>query len=440
MEVTKDNINHLIHLISDDPSTFADNLNKLHRVISEYIAKNSEEPDIFNYIEHYCSLCFNSDFSSSSICEVGFTGLLNSLKLFFLITKSFPTEKYYNIIAFFFRIPENKYLIRLLCEACSIYSDLRYYTIKYILKVKNINLTSNIDFLTNLNISEIENSMNRFFVLKKDEDSNSKISDRKAHRVLFNNYINFVVSESPKFNDSDHRKILNYINSEVMCFMTRPSLLSDYFYSSFHRSFSIGVLSLNGLFYLMRRHNIECSNFYEKLLQLLVPDVFACSTQKTKLLKLLPIFMKSTHLSDAAFASILKRISNLSLGSSTHSLKWIIPFIYNGLKNKSRLRNMIHCSDNHADWNDKYQPKSDIEATNAEKSCLWELESLTKHYYFPISSSLKIFKERLVRPPYNLSKEFFASDENLIYLLHEELKHKWSKKPPTQLKYISAIF
>ena len=143
--------------------------------------------------------------------------------------------------------------------------------------------------------------------------------------------------------------------------------------------------------------------------------------------------MKSTALSDAACASIMKRISRLALGASPASLKWIVPFLYNQLKQRPQLRGMIHRSK--CGTEDPYNPELGAEKSRAEESCLWELEALGRHYY--AGRSIGIFKERMVRPPYNLCKSLEA--ESVSDLLRLELGHRWTKKPPTQLVIPSEL-
>ena len=60
---------------------------------------------------------------------------------------------------------------------------------------------------------------------------------------------------------------------KVMPHLTRPLLLTDFLVNSYNVGGVISVLSLGGVFALIRDHNLEYPDFYAKLYALFTPDV-----------------------------------------------------------------------------------------------------------------------------------------------------------------------
>ena len=425
----------------DDLKPCADLETKLRLSYEVLIKSRTLTEDINRYgdlANKYYMFCISLTYLDEHL-ELGFSSLISFLKIEALGSHMFPVERLYQVLDLLISHPKASHLAKLHGAACSRYSDIRYYTLKYMINSSELKMLFCLEFLESLEIFFIVENIKILYIQIK--ETKNKITDLKLHRTLFTKFIKHLLKprENITMTDREHRKVLGFFDEEKMKFMTRPTLLADYFSESFNNGGLVGLLSLSGLFYLMRKHNLEYPSFYDKLYTLLTPELFAACRYRKRFLKLISTFMRSTHVSDSAYASILKKISKMSLGAPSHSLKWLIPFLYNGMKIKTKLRTMIHNSIQDNDWIDPFDPKKNVELSLAENSSLWELGALEKYHYAPISSSIKIFSDRLVRPPYDLNKSLDENVENSYSILKRELGFKWTKKPPTQLSFSRSI-
>lgn len=411
-------------------------LKNAHHLILKFVKEGKDLDACSDVLDKYYRFCASLTFLQD--LDLGFSSLLSVLRLVGSPAESFPLDRLHQIIEFIFSHPKADQLVKLFGLACSSFSDLRYYSLKYLLKSTTKESGNYLRFLESLDLTAIVDNLHRMYIPL--DNLPSKIADLRIHRGVYTKYVLLILKSSNSFKELEHKKIISLLDEDTMKFMTRPSLLADYFSEAFKNGGLIGLLSLSGLFYLIRKHNLEYKSFYDKLYTLLSPELFGICKYRKRFLKLISVFMRSTHISDCAYGSILKKISELSLGAPPHSLRWIIPFLYNAMKNKPRLRGMIHNDIVEGEWTDPYDPKEGVETSHAEKSSLWEIETIGKHYYGPISSSMKIFSERLVRPPYDLGKSLDENSETLYSILKRELGFKWTKKPPTQLEFAPSIF
>lgn len=413
-------------------------LKSVHSLISIFLKESDDKTSSSAIVDTYYRFCASLTFLEGEL-DLGFSSLLSVLQLVLAAEGEFPLNRLHQVIDFIFLHPKTRELSKLFGKACSAFSDLRYYSLKYLTKCSKDIYESKgfILFFEALDTITIVENMGKVYISL--DVLSSKVTDLKSHRGLYTKFVLHMLKSSKVCKEIDHKKIITLLDENRMKFMSRPSLLADYFSEAFKNGGVVGLLSLSGLFYLMRKHNLEYKSFYDKLYFLLSPELFGLCKYRRRFLKLLTLFMKSTHISDSAYASILKKISKLSLGAPSHSLRWIIPFLYNAMKSKHRLRVMIHNDTDSENWGDPFCSEKGVEESFAEESSLWELEAIGKHHYGPISSAMKIFSERLVRPQYDLNKSLDEAAESLSSILKRELGFKWSKKPPTQLKFASSI-
>lgn len=83
---------------------------------------------------------------------------------------------------------------------------------------------------------------------------------------------------------SDHvlQQLLPELTTTVARRIKNPLALSDFFTKAVDQGGLSGILALQGLFFLVTEHGLEHPEFYERLYNLLVPQVLyivACNTQ-----------------------------------------------------------------------------------------------------------------------------------------------------------------
>ncbi|CCH60239.1 hypothetical protein TBLA_0C04420 [Henningerozyma blattae CBS 6284] len=216
----------------------------------------------------------------------------------------------------------------------------------------------------------------------------------------------------------------------------------------------IPILSLNGLFELMQKCNLNYPDFYTRLYQQLTPNLIH-SKYKQRFFRLLDLFLSSSHLSGNLIASFIKKLSTLTLEAPPSSIIIIIPFIYNLLKkhptcmilihnpmfisspfdDMEKVQNLKNLKNSYVDPFDTNE--SNPELTNAIDSSLWEIHSLINHYHPNISSLAKIFSQPFRKLNYNL-EDFL--DWNYKQLLDSESNRTLKVLPTLEFENFDKLF
>ncbi|KAI9253652.1 CBF/Mak21 family-domain-containing protein [Helicostylum pulchrum] len=109
------------------------------------------------------------------------------------------------------------------------------------------------------------------------------------------------------------------------------------------------------------------------------------------------------YLPAALIAAFIKRMARLSLTAPPAACVIIIPFIYNLLKRHPTCMTLIHTNKAVEEHNDPFDMDNmDPYECKAIDSSLWEVQTLSQHYYANVSTLAKIFGEQFLKPKYNL--------------------------------------
>ncbi|VEU21566.1 DEKNAAC102512 [Brettanomyces naardenensis] len=258
----------------------------------------------------------------------------------------------------------------------------------------------------------------------------SRISDLTKFRSKFEKAWAQIMG-TIKLTPSQYKSILLILHKRIIPFSNNPTRLMDFLTDSYNLGFeekdiSISILALNGLWELMKSYNLEYPNFYSKLYAILTPQLLHLN-YRSRFLRLLDLFMSSTHLSATIVASFIKKLSRLSLTAPAAGVISVIPFIYNLLKRHPTCMLLIHnvedeeskAKEFHDPFNDK---EIDPSKTNALESSLWELETMMNHYHPQVASLAKILSQPFGKNSYNI-EDFL--DWSYQMLLDSELKKKF---------------
>lgn len=203
-------------------------------------------------------------------------------------------------------------------------------------------------------------------------------------------------------NNSQYKTILLILHKRIIPFFARPTKLMDFLTDSYEVGGIISILSLNGLFELIKKYNLDYPNFYLKLYSLFDQDLFHVK-YRSRFLRLADIFLSSTHLPSSLVASFLKKMSRLSLTASPSAIVSIIPFTYNMLKKHPTCMILLQNTSASAGYNDPYDDTEiDPLKTKAIESSLWELETLQSHYHPNVATLARIFSQPFRKQSYNM--------------------------------------
>jgi len=254
----------------------------------------------------------------------------------------------------------------------------------------------------------------------------------RAHQKAFSDcWISFLSLQN--LSETDIKRVLKILHHQVIPHMPDPKILMDFLVDCLDYGGSISVLSLNALFTLMTKHNLDYPDFYTRLYSLLDSSVMH-TRHRPRFFRMLEVFLSSTHLPVNIIASFIKKIARLSLFAPPGAIITVVPFCYNLIKTHPTAMAMLHRvpqNDSGAlkalENNDPFKlDEPDPLKTDAIFSSAWEFVGLRSHYLSSISTLFKVFQESFDKPKYDL-EDFL--DHTYSSLIETELS-RVVKKPP----------
>lgn len=277
-------------------------------------------------------------------------------------------------------------------------------------------------FINELNTEELndvsnEQTFSKFLTIMKEKLTLFESDDEKIAKTfvtnlpsIVNNQVHFKSTFETKWlyflnrelNNNQYKTILLILHKRIFPFFSTPTKLMDFLTDSYEVGGIISILSLNGLFELIKKYNLDYPNFYEKLYSLFDQDLFHMK-YRSRFLRLTDVFLSSTHLPSALIAAFLKKMARLSLNSSPSAIVSIIPFTYNMLKKHPTCMILLHNTSASDDYTDPFDDsEKDPLKTKAIESSLWELETLQTHYHPNVATLAKIFSQPFRKQSYNM--------------------------------------
>ncbi|KAG2211667.1 hypothetical protein INT47_008764 [Mucor saturninus] len=233
-----------------------------------------------------------------------------------------------------------------------------------------------------------------------------------------------------------YKKILLILHKRILPHMAEPKILMDFLTDSFNVGGAVSLLALNGLFTLITEHGLDYPDFYKKLYSLLDRNLMHVK-YRSRFFRLLELFLSSAYLPAALIASFIKRMARLSLTAPPAACVIIIPFIYNLFKRHPTCMCLIQSSSEVQEANDPFDmDEMDPYECKAIDSSLWEVQTLSQHYYANVSTLAKIFGEQFLKPKYNL-EDFL--DHTYATFFTTEIDRKRKKEPALAIGKPSAV-
>eukprot|EP01063_Lacrimia_lanifica_P009249 TRINITY_DN16257_c0_g1_i1.p1 TRINITY_DN16257_c0_g1~~TRINITY_DN16257_c0_g1_i1.p1 ORF type:complete len:490 (+),score=226.32 TRINITY_DN16257_c0_g1_i1:72-1541(+) len=206
--------------------------------------------------------------------------------------------------------------------------------------------------------------------------------------------------------------LLDSMHEAIIPYLPTPLVLFDFLSDSYEEGGLAGILALNSLFILMIEHGLEFPAFFEKLYQLLTPDVCVMK-QRGRFFDLVGKFLGSVGLSAAHLAGFVKRMCRLSLHAPTPAVFFLMTLVKVVLLRNPQLMVLIHRERktlpdgeegeeggstiwDGVDPYDAAAPKPE-ESRAIDSSC-WELRALLEHFNPTIASTAKELLEELKAP------------------------------------------
>lgn len=240
-----------------------------------------------------------------------------------------------------------------------------------------------------------------------------------------------------------YKAVLQILHKSIIPNMIQPQMLLDFLTNAYDVGGPISILALNGLFSLMQTYNLEYPNFFIKLYGLFDASILHVK-YRSRFLRLVDIFLSSTHTAANVIASFIKKLSRLALYAPPAAIVSVIPFIYNLLKRHPACMVMIQrpdysiSKDGDGGFKDPFDDnEKDPLFTNAIDSSLWELDTLQKHYHPNVATLARIISEQFTKESYNL-EDFL--DMSYTTLMQSEQKRRLKTAPALEFESFDRIF
>lgn len=237
-----------------------------------------------------------------------------------------------------------------------------------------------------------------------------------------------------------YKDILQILHKTIIPNMIQPQMLLDFLTNAYDAGGPISILALNGLFSLMQKYNLEYPNFYTKLYELFDASILHVK-YRSRFLRLVDLFLSSTHTAANVIASFIKKLSRLALYAPPAAIVAVVPFIYNLLKKHPSCMAMIQrpdytlSADGFQDLFD--DTEKDPLLTNAIDSSLWELQTLQTHYHPNVATLARIISEQFTKENYNM-EDFL--DMSYGTLMQAEQKRRLKAPPALEFESFDKVF
>lgn len=253
------------------------------------------------------------------------------------------------------------------------------------------------------------------------------VTDLHSHKKAFDEaWLSFLKLE---LTPDIYKRVLIIMYRSIIPFMANPKYLMDFLTDSYGTGGIVSILSLNALFILITKYNLDYADFYPKLYALLdqnIPHV----KYRARFFRMLDIFLQSPLLPSYLIGAFAKRLSRLLLFSPPSTCVILMPLIYNLILRHPSCVSLIHrLSDQQPSQQTDIlalDPNQNLRTdpfnfdeknpfkSNAMHSSLWELETMKHHYCPNVAKFERNFEEVFKMQPFQLEKFLESSYGSLM--------------------------
>jgi U3 small nucleolar RNA-associated protein 19 len=237
------------------------------------------------------------------------------------------------------------------------------------------------------------------------------------------------------------KSALQFLPRNVIPHVANPLRFADFFMQAFaSQTEVISLLALEGLFLLMTQHGLEYPLFYTSLYTLVQPNIFF-QKYRVRFFELLTKCLSQNDMLPAhVIAAFCKRLVRSALSVPPPGILFCLALVSNLLRKHSECAALIHRGTGEP-MEDPFDPyTNDPTQAGALESSLWELESLSHHYYPAVVTMAKsIGTEDKKMPHYNIHDFLRHSYKSLF---DQERPTKKRRNQKTALTFCSpkALF
>ena len=207
-------------------------------------------------------------------------------------------------------------------------------------------LSSIVDLMLNMDWQSSP-SKNWVVLPEADPDSDEALFAMPAASNLSQAAFNKLLSEAwlgllrGRLSIADYKSILVVIHSDIIPFVVSPLALADFLTDSYNLGGVISLLSLNALFILISKYNLDYPSFFGKLYKTCRPYVFHAK-YRARFFQLVALFLTSSYLPSYLVCAFAKRFARLSLTAPPSGAIFCTAVIYNLLRRHPVVRPLIN--------------------------------------------------------------------------------------------------
>jgi U3 small nucleolar RNA-associated protein 19 len=236
------------------------------------------------------------------------------------------------------------------------------------------------------------------------------------------------------------KNALQFLPTNVLPNVSNPLLFAEFFIRAYQYKGVTPILALDGLFILMTEHGLEYPDYYKQLYKLVTPTLFYVR-YRTRFSRLLDRSISRNELLPAqTVAAFIKRLLRASLQSSPAGILTALALCSNWLRRHPETTVLVHAAST-TPVDDPYDATiDDPSASQAIQSSLWELESLSRHY-FPavVTLAAAVGSPEQDKVPLLDMEDFYQQSYHNLFE-QERKRQRKSKKTPLTFQPPKGLF
>ena len=307
---------------------------------------------------------------------------------------------------------------------------------------------------------------------ERDSDLSSAWRDAASHTKAYGDCWLLLLSMK-SLSRSMYVKMLSQVPTLALPHISDPLALSDFLIDSYDLGGEASLLALDGLWNLIRNHDLDYPDFFPRLYALLTPSVFH-SENRSRFFSKVALFLRSSRLPIYTVAAFIKRLSRLCLSAPPDGVLYALPLVFRLMcthkgcvvlvhrdpesGESGVIENVVSSDDEDADvtqdgdrvevtnesmddaaaWrgSDTFRPdEPNPQKSRALGSSLWEVAALQSHYHPGVATVAKMFNQRLTGalPVDDFTEQDYAS-------LFKEAMLRRVKKVPLEFRKPTFVF
>lgn len=215
-----------------------------------------------------------------------------------------------------------------------------------------------------------------------------------------------------------YKSILANLEREVVPFVKHPVVVVDFCMAAYNMGGHTAVLSLQALFHVSVKLNVEVPQFYPKVYALLdTPGLFV-SKYRDQFCELLDAFLSSEYLPLSYAASFAKKLCRLALSAPSYGTVICLQLVFNILRRHPMTLQLIHFEKDVDGQGDVDGGNDNSESSSSSSSSVKETTTKKRKWRHAVAVDRRKEMSAAQRNCYDA-----AGEDDLVLVGEEKLEH-----------------